>query len=164
MLVSRGVKFHKFGEEKIVFPRQRRCPYCYPYDFPMKLEILNESERMWRCLNPEYSLIDSPFGGMHGIVQWRCGLCGRWGSENITEDKGVSTGHAHISCRDRELLHVTCSCGFDEFIPRGSGFGVIIAPQHSGKEHHLRVKRTFKLGGKKITTVMGREIKIEEQP
>jgi len=162
MLVSRGIRFHKFGREEIVFPNQKVCPYCYPYKFPMKLEIPNENERIWRCLNPEYSLIRSFLDRPHDIHKWKCGLCGRFGSENMVVDDESPTGHAHAGCRDRELLHWICSCGFEEYTQRGSGFSIFIRPKHSGEGHDLKVERTFKLGGKRITTTMGREITIEE--
>jgi len=89
-------------------------------------------------------------------------LCGKWGSSTIISDKGSPTGRSHIGCWDRELIHITCSCGLDEYVPRGSGFGFIFGQQHKGEGHDLKGERTFELGGKKITTIMGREIKTEE--
>jgi len=141
--------------------RRSRCPYCYPEPYPMILERISEHERVWRCTNPEYERKGSLVGGVHDIHQWKCGLCGRWGSKNICRDEETLTGHAHVSCRDRELLHWTCSCGLDEYTQRGSGFGIFIRPKHQGEGHNLKVERTFKLGGKRITTIMGREIKAE---
>jgi len=141
--------------------RKRNCPYCYPNPYPMVLEKFSEHERVWRCTNPKYDRRSYIIGGVHDIVQWKCGLCGKWGSKNVVVDEGSPTGHAHDSCRDREILHWTCSCGFEEYTQRGSGLGIFIRSKHQGKGHNLRVERTFKLGEKRLVTAMGRKISIE---
>jgi len=143
--------------------RKRKCPYCYPKPYPMVLESRSEYERIWRCTNPEYDRRDSVIGGLHDIYLYKCGICNRWGSKTIVVDRETPTGYAHASCRDRELLHWTCSCGLEEYTQRGSGFGIFIQPKHKGEGHNLKVERTFKLGGKKIQTLMGREIAVKEE-
>lgn len=131
--------------------KKRKCPYCVAKRVYMELEYINEYCRIWKC--PEEPL--------HEIPEWKCGLCGRWGSKDIIADYGSPTGFAHISCWERELIHWTCTCGLNELIPRGSGIGVYFRRKHRGEGHDLKVERTFKLGSKKIYTIMGREIEVE---
>ena len=141
--------------------KTKECPYCLRPKHPMIQVQIDDYTRAWRCQNPEFKS-SRPYGGQHDDFQWKCGLCGRWGSNTIISDKGSPTGHSHVACWDRELIHVTCSCGLDEHIPRGGGFGIIFAQQHKGEGHDLKGKRTFKLAGKgKVTTIVGREINTE---
>ena len=128
--------------------KPRKCPTCKE---PMIVHQINENERVWRCsVEPKKH---------YKFHEWRCGLCGRWGGSDSVADEGSPTGHAHSSCRDRELLKLTCTCGFEELVPRGSGLSVLFREDHEGEGHSFKVERTFQLTGRRITTLWGEVIR-----